>query len=189
MLSVLVLALPTSLAAEPPAAADAWDRPFVLASYAAVRGGSYAAGGVGGRARWEPGRRIGLDLYLEATHVDTPGGFRHDYPNGFSIYTPLQVGRFRVLPYLGFCDVISLVEPTQPGAPRADDVLIGAHAGVGMEFAITPSWSAFAQGQLDAYAGHDRASGDWTGDVAESLTPFVTGQLNVGVQFHIAMAS
>lgn len=169
-----------------PARTRATDRPFAIGSYAAVRGGTYTASGVGGRARWQPFRRAGLDLYLEASVVDWEGGFRHDYPNGFSVYTPLDVGPIRVRPYFGFCDVVSLVEPTQPGAPRADDVMLGAHVGVGTEYAFGKSWSVFADAQVDAYAGHDRSSGNWTGNVAEDLMPIVTGQVNVGVQLHVA---
>lgn len=175
-----------SLTTSAPRSARAFDRPFALASYAAVRSGTYDARGVGGRARWQPFRRAGLDLYLEATVVDWPGGFRHDYPNGFSVYTPVNVGPVRFRPYVGFCDVISLVEPEQPGAPRADDVMLGAHAGVGAEWAFSRSWSVFADAQVDAYAAHDRVSGGWTGNVAEELVPVVTGQVNVGLQFHVA---
>ena len=163
----------------------AFDRPFAVATYGAVRGGDYSAGGVGGRTRWEPLRNIGIDVYAEATLVDWPGGFRHDYPNGFSVYAAVPVGPARIRPFVGLCDVLSFVEPTQPGAPRADDVMLGAHGGVGLEMPVTHSFSLFADGQADLYAGHDRASGDWTGSVAEHLTPFLTGQVNVGLQFHI----
>lgn len=169
----------------PLAFATPFDRPWALGGYAAARDGSYAAGGVGGRARWEPGP-VGVETYLEATVVDWPGGFRHDYPNGFTVYLPLGGDRLRVRPGLGFCDVVSLVEPTQPGAPRADDVLLGAHAALGSELALSEGWSVFADAQVDVYAGHDRASGAWTGAVAESLQPFWTAQLNVGVQLHLA---
>lgn len=185
-LLVTLSALPAFADAPAPAASPAtFDRPLALASYAAVRGGSYVAEGLGGRARWEPVPHVGIDLYLEATHVDWPGGFRHDYPNGFSLYTPIGEGRVRVLPYAGFCDVISLVEPSEPGAPRADDVLLGVHAGVGAEVAVATSWSVFADAQVDVYAGHDRSSGAWTGSVAEDLQAFGTAQLNLGVQLHI----
>lgn len=164
----------------------AFDRPFAMASYGAVRAGTYSSAGVGGRARWEPGKTFGLDLYLEATVVDWEGGFRHDYPNGFSLYTALPVGPARIRPFAGFCDVLSFVEPTQPGAPRADDVMIGAHVGVGVELPITRAFSLFVDGQTDLYAAHDRSSGGWTGDVAEHLSPVWTGQVNAGIQLHLA---
>lgn len=164
----------------------AFDRPFALGSYAAVRGGSYSAEGLGGRARWEPYEHAGIELYLEATHVNWEGGARHDFPNGFNLYTPVSVGPIRVRPYLGMCDVVSLVDPISPGAPRADDVMLGVHAGVGSEVAVARSWSVFVDAQTDLYAGHARSSAKWTGDVAESLSPFWTAQLNVGVELHLA---
>lgn len=170
------------------AAQSAFDRPFAIAGYAAGRGGDYLAGGVGGRLRWEPVRWIGIELYLEATVVDWAGGFRHDYPNGFNVYLPFRAGHFRVRPFVGFCDVLSFVEPTEQGAPRADDVMLGVHAGVGAEWSLGTHWSLFADAQVDVYAGHDRASGGWTGNVDEDLTPFWTAQLNLGVQLHFGAA-
>lgn len=186
---MFVLALATALAETSTTARpkDAFSRPFALASYAAVRGGDYQSGGVGGRVRWEPGWGVGLDLYAEATVVDVEGGgFRHDYPNGFNVFVPVQLGPVRARAFAGFCDILSFVEPAQPGAPRADDVLVGAHVGLGAEWAVTPAWSVFVEGQTDLYAGHDRASGGWTGNVAEDLLPFWTGQVNAGVQLHLA---
>jgi hypothetical protein len=179
---MLALFLASAVAATPPA----FTHPLALATYATVRGGAYSAEGLGGRARWEPFARAGLELYLEATIVNWQGGFRHDYPNGFSVYAPIAVGPVRFRPYLGACDVLSFVEPMQPGAPRADDVMLGAHAGLGTEVAVSRSWSLFADAQTDLYAGHDRSSGKWTGDVAEVLSPFWTGQVNVGVQLHLS---
>lgn len=166
-------------------AESAFDRTFGIASYGAVRGGAYSSGGVGGRLRIQPFKHFGIDAYLEAAVVDWPGGFRHDYPNGFNLYAALPVGPVRFLPYFGACDVVSFGEPTQKGAPRADDVLIGLHAGVGAEWAFTHSLSLFVDGQADFYGGHDRSQGGWTGDVAEELVPFLTGQVNLGVQYHI----
>lgn len=176
----MLLLVPFALAGEP-----SFTRPFGAGVYAAGRVGAYQATGVGGRARLQ-GRALGLDLYLEATTVHWEGGFRHDYPNGFSLFVPVRLGVAQLRPSFGLCDVVSLVEPTQPGAPRADDVLLGAHAGVGLDVAVGRSWTVFADVQTDLYAGHDRASGGWTGDVGESLRPFWTGQLNLGVQLHLA---
>jgi hypothetical protein len=161
-------------------------RTFSFGSYAAVRRGSYDSGGMGTKIRWEPTKNFGLDLYLEVAFPESEGGFRHDYPNGFSVYGAVPIGPVRIRPYLGFCDVLSFVEPTEPGAPRADDVLIGVHGGLGSEVALTRFLSLFVEGQVDVYAGHDRSSGGWTGDVAEDLIPFVTGQVNAGLQVHVA---
>ena len=186
---MFALALPAALAATPatPPPTDAFDRRIALGTYVAVRGGDYRSDGLGGRVRWEPGVGVGLDLYLEAAVVQVDGGgFRHDYPNGFNVFVPMRLGPVRARAFAGFCDILSFVEPAQPGAPRADDVLIGAHVGLGAEWAITPAWSLFVEGQTDLYAGHDRSSGGWTGDVAEDLLPFWTGQVNAGVQVHLA---
>ncbi len=183
---MFVLFAATAFADDPALARTAWDRPFAMGTYAVVRGGDYQASGLGGRARWQPSPHVGVEGYLEATVVDVAGGFRHDYPNGFNVFVPVQMGPFRARAFLGFCDVLSFVEPAQEGAPRADDVLIGAHGGLGAELAVAPGWSVFVEGQTDVYAGHDRASRGWTGDVGEDLLPFWTGQVNAGVQMHLA---
>jgi len=186
-LSVIAACFIATLAVASPALADspsAFERPFAIATYGAVRGGDYLAGGVGGRLRWEPLSWLGIEVYLEATHVEWPGALRHDYPNGFNLYVPIRAGNFRVRPFFGFCDVLSFVEPSAQGAPRADDVMFGAHAGIGAEWSFHSHWSVFIDGQIDVYAGHDRASGGWTGNVDEKLRPFWTAQLNLGVQLH-----
>lgn len=163
----------------------AFDREFGVAIYGTVHAGSYLAGGLGGRLRWELFEWLGLEAYLEATLVDWEGGgFRHDYPNGFNVYVPVRVDDFRFRGFIGFCDILSFVEPEQPDAPRADDVLFGAHAGIGAELAVHPMFSVFADLQVNVYAGHDRSAGGWTGGVQEELVPFWNVQLNVGTQFH-----
>ena len=117
----------------------AFDREFAVAVYATGQAGSYLSGGAGGRLRFEPFEWMGVEAYFEATLVDWQGGgFRHDYPNGFNVYIPARLGDWRVRPFLGFCDVLSFVEPEQDGAPRADDIMFGAHAGVGIEWAVHP---------------------------------------------------
>lgn len=166
-------------------AESAFDRHFAVASYGAARVGPYTAGGVGGRIRIQPFKHFGLDAYLEATLVDWDGGFRHDYPNGFNLYGAIPLGRVRIAPYFGACDVLSFAEPVEPGGPRADDVMIGLHAGVGTEVAVSGSVSLFVDLQADLYGGHDRSMGGWTGDVGDELIPILTGQLNAGLQYHI----
>jgi len=196
MRDVLRLALGASiLLATSPAAADAdprgepvspFDRDFAVGGYVTGHAGSYFAGGIGGRLRWEPFDWLGVETYLEATLVDWAGdGFRHDYPNGFNLYVPVRFGAFRIRPFFGFCDVISLVEPAQPHAPRADDVLLGAHAGLGGEWALHSMWSLFADLQVNVYAGHDRTVAGWTGGLDSQLVPFWNIQLNLGVQLHV----
>ena len=163
----------------------AFEREFAIAVYATGPTGSYHAGGVGGRLRWEPFDFLGVEAYLEATIVDWPGGgFRHDYPNGFNVYVPIRFDDLRLRPYLGFCDILSFVEPEQEGAPRADDVLFGVHGGLGAELAVHRMWSVFADAQANVYMGHDRTAEGWTGGVEEELTFFWNVQLNLGVQLH-----
>ncbi|MBX3274434.1 MAG: hypothetical protein KF729_29485 [Sandaracinaceae bacterium] len=168
----------------------AFDREWAIAVYGTAHTGSYHAAGIGGRVRWQPfGDDVpfGLEAYLEATIVDWAGeGLRHDYPNGFNVFFPLRLApdaRLRL--FLGFCDILSFVEPAQDGAPRADDVLFGAHAGLGAEWAPHSMFSLFVDLVFNGYAGHDRASADWTGGVGEELVPFWNVQANLGAQFHL----
>ena len=93
---------------------------------------------------------------------------------------------FSVIPVLAIVLVIasSFVEPAQEGAPRADDVMFGAHVGFGAEVAVHSMASLFADLQFNGYMGHDRASEGWTGGVDEELQFFWNLQLNLGAQFH-----
>lgn len=187
---LLLIAPAAAEAAETPAEdppPSAFDREFAVAVYATGHAGSYLAGGLGGRLRWEPFDWLGMEAYLEAVLVDWPGGFRHDYPNGFNLYVPIRAGDFRFRPFLGFCDILSFIEPEQPHAPRADDILFGAHAGVGVEWGVHSMWSVFADLQASFYGGHDRTAEGWTGGVDEELAFFWTLQLNVGTQFHLGL--
>jgi len=186
VLAVLAALSPAVATAEPHAAPSSspFDRHFALASYATGHAGNYRAAGLGGRIRWEVLSWLGLEAYLEATLVDWPGALRHDYPNGFNAFVPIRLGKFRVRPYLGFCDILSFIEPAEAGAPRADDVLFGAHAGVGAEWGASALLSFFTDLQVNGYVGHDRTAGQWTGGVDESMDLFWNVQLNIGVQMH-----
>jgi hypothetical protein len=176
---------PAAVSLQPYDTVHAFEREFAFGLYATGHTGSYLAAGLGARARWEPLELLGFEAYLEATLVESAlGGLRHDYPNGFNVYVPLRFGDFRVRPFAGFCDVLSFVEPAQPEAPRADDVLFGAHAGLGVEVAVHSMFSVFADLQANVYAGHDRTSQGWTGNVGEQLEPFWNVQLNLGAQLH-----
>lgn len=167
----------------------AFEREWALGLYGTGHAGSYFAGGIGARLRWEPFDEsipLGIEVYLEATLVDWPGGgFRHDYPNGFNLFIPIRIGEdVRLKPYAGFCDILSFVEPEQDGAPRADDVLFGLHAGFGAEFAVHTMFSLFVEAQFNGYMGHERTAEGWTGGVGEEFTFIWNTQLNLGVQFH-----
>lgn len=185
VVSAALLAGPAARAEPRLEASSAFDRQVAIAGYATGHAGNYRAAGLGGRARWEPFRWFGLEAYLEATLVDWPGAMRHDYPNGFNAYVPIRVGDFRIKPFLGFCDIVSFIEPAQPGAPRADDVLMGLHTGVGGEWSRGRLWSLFADLQVNVYAGHDRTARQWTGGVDEQFAAFWNVQLNLGAQLHL----
>lgn len=184
-LLALALVASTTNALAQDAPRTAFEREFGIGAYVTGHTGSYLAGGVGGRVRWEPWSFMGLEAYLEATPVDWPGAFRHDYPNGFNVYLPIRAGDFRFRPMIGFCDIVSLIEPAQQGAPRADDVLLGAHVALGAEWSPHSNWSVFADLQFNGYAGHDRRTGGWTGGVNENFDFFWNVQLNLGCMFHL----
>ncbi len=166
----------------------AFEREFAFALYGTAHTGSYQAAGLGGRLRWQPFADdvpFGVETYLEVTLVDWPGeGFRHDYPNGFNLFVPIRFGDLRLRVFCGFCSILSFVEPTQEGSPRADDVMLGAHAGAGAEWALHSMASLFLDAQFNGYAGHDRSSGGWTGGLDEEFNFFWNVQANLGVQFH-----
>jgi len=164
-----------------------FERPFALGANAVGWAGGYTAGGVGGRVRWEflP-RALGIDLVSEHLIVDWPGGLRHDHPFGFNVYVPIALSKgVRVRPLLGFCTVLSFVEPKHAGAPRADDILVGAHGGAGIEIAVDERVSWFLDAQAIVYLAHDRTTRDWTGQVASNVGPIAVFQPATGLQLHL----
>ncbi len=170
----------------PTGSTSPFDRVFALAGYGTTWAGSYSGAGVGGRIRIEPWAHFGIDLFGEALVVESPHGLRHDHPIGFNLYVPLRfsdVWRFR--PLLGMCVVASFIEPEQKGAPRADDVLVGAHAGAGIERALGSHFSAFLEVQGSGWMGHDRAVQGWTGAVGNDLKPFGIAQAMLGLSAHL----
>lgn len=174
-----------ALEAELPRNFDAFDRPFAIAGYLSGWAGSYLAGGVGGRIRWEPFTELGVDVFGEGHVVEWPVGIRHDWQIGFNLYVPIVlVPGFRLRPLFGFCTVFSLIEPDPSTAPRADDVLFGAHAGLAFEIAIEAWGSFFVEAQGAVWAGHDRSQSRWTGAVEDTYAPFATAQLITGLAVH-----
>ena len=168
----------------------AFEREWALAFYGTGLAGSYNAAGVGGRLRWAPFERtipLELEVFAEATLVDWAGeGFRHDYPIGLNLSFPIGLDQdLRLRPFVGFCSTLSFAEPAQADAPRADDVLIGLQGGLGAEYAVHSMFSLFVDAKASFYAGHDRASGGWTGGVGEEFNFFWNAQVNLGVQFHM----
>jgi hypothetical protein len=164
---------------------DALDRPFAFSAYVSGWAGSYLAGGVGGRLRWEPFAELGVEVFGEGHIVEWPVGIRHDHQIGFNLYVPFELlPGFRVRPLFGFCTVFSLIEPPDASAPRADDVLFGAHAGAGIELAIETWGSWFFEAQAAVWAGHDRSQSRWTGTVEDTYAPFATAQVLTGFAVH-----
>lgn len=163
-----------------------FDRVFAIAGYGTSWAGSYAGGGVGGRIRIEPFSRFGIDLFGEALIVQTPHGLRHDHPIGFNIYVPFRLDEvWRLRPLLGMCVVASFIEPEEKRAPRADDVLVGAHGGIGFERALGSHFSVFVEAQGSVWMGHDRAVQGWTGAVGNEMKPFAVAQAMLGVSAHL----
>jgi len=166
-----------------------FDENLAIGAYGTGWLGAYAGAGIGGRARWEPFDLLGVDLFAEALIVDNAdGGFRHDYPIGFNLYVPISIAEtFRVRPLFGFCAVFSQIEPAQDGAPRADDVLFGIHAGAGLEWSPLRHLSLFLDVQATGYLGHDRSSHGWTGEVSEEYATFGVVQASLGTMVHFSL--
>ncbi len=176
----------SGLTIQKPHAVSPFDRTFGIGAYATGWHGAYGGAGVGGRLRVEPLSWLGVDLFGEALLVQAPNGIRHDHPIGFNLYVPFRLGGVaRVRPLLGMCVVASFIEPTQPRAPRADDVLVGAHLGAGLELAMGSRLTFFAEGKAVVWVGHDRTVGGWTGAVGNEVQPFVVGQAQLGLMFHL----
>lgn len=179
-----------ALATDPPAVratreVSPYERTFGVGAYATGWGGAYGGAGVGGRLRIEPWRFIGADLFGEALVVQTPSGVRHDHPVGFHLYMPIRFGeRVRLRPLVGMCVVASFIEPSEPGAPRADDVLVGAHVGAGLDLALHSRLSFFAEAKGVVWMGHDRSVQGWTGAVGNEVQPFVVAQAQLGLMVH-----
>ena len=163
------------------------ERPFAVGAYASGWAGSYLAGGLGARLRWQPFAELGFDVFGEGVLVDWPGATRHDWQVGFDLYVPIRLGSgVRLRPLFGFCTVLSFIEPPAMHVPRADDVLFGLHAGIGVEIAIVDPVSFFADAQGVAWLGHQRTTQGWTATIEDSYAAFGTARLIVGVQAHIA---
>jgi hypothetical protein len=166
-------------------AASAFDEPLAIAGYTQGWVGAYGAAGLGGRARWEFAQHTaGLDLFAEAMLVDWPGGgSRRDFPIGFNVYAPFALGsRARLRAMGGFCAVFSFIAPAEQGAPPSNDVLFGAHGGVGLEVAVAGPFVWFLDAQAVWYLGHDRTAADWSGAVSGSLAQAVVFQPTTGLE-------
>lgn len=177
---------PRQPAATRPSAPSPFDQPFAIAGYATAWHGAYGGIGIGGRARWEPFERLGIDLYSEHLVVQTPHGLRHDHPIGFNAYVPIPLtAALRLRPLFGFCAVLSFIKSDEAQAPQADDVLLGVHGGLGLELAIGSSLSAFAEAQASVWLGHDRTVQGWTGAIDNGMSSFGVVQAALGLAWHL----
>lgn len=172
------------------ASADAdprpFDRPFGLAIEGVGWAGDYAAAGGGARARWEPFERLGVEVFAQSLIVENDGGMRHDHPVGFNAYVPFDLSEaIRLRPLFGFCAVISMIDPEERGAPRADDVLFGVHGGAGIEIGFASEWSFFIDVQGIAWLGHTRSAQGWTGSVDGDYTTYGVVEATAGLQLHL----
>jgi hypothetical protein len=186
----VVLIAPSVFAAEPPVVRatrepSPYERTFGVGAYATGWEGAYGGAGVGGRIRIEPWRFVGADLFGEALLVQAPSGLRQDHPIGFHLYLPVRFGeRVRLRPFVGLCAVASFIEPSEPFAPRADDVLVGAHVGAGVDLALHSRLSFFAEAKGVLWMGHDRSVQGWTGAVGNQVQPFAVAQAQLGLMVH-----
>ncbi len=172
-----------------PATRSPFTRTFGLGAYATGWAGAYGGGGVGGRIRYEAFSFLGLDLFGEALIVPVAHGLRHDHPIGFNLFVPLRIGQVvRLRPLLGMCVTASFFHPEEPGAPRADTILVGAHAGGGLELALHDRLSFVLEAKAVAWFGNDRSVQGWTGAVGGDVKPFLLGQAQLGFTFHLGGA-
>lgn len=177
-------AAPESAAA--PRIQTAFDRPFAIGVYASGWLGAYAAIGGGGRLRWEPFDLLGVEVFGEGHAVEWPGAIRHDHQLGFNLYVPIVlIPEVRLRPLFGFCTVLSMIESNEDHAPRADDVLFGIHAGLGVEWALGTWASVFVDVQATAWMGHDRTARGWTANLGGDYVPYGTVQGLLGVMVHL----
>jgi hypothetical protein len=163
-----------------------FDHVAAIGAYGTGWAGAYGGVGVGGRIRIEPFDFAGVDLFGEALLVETPAGVRHDHPIGFDLYTPVRLSEsFELRPLLGMCVVFSMIEPEEQGAPRADDVLFGMHAGVAVDFSPLRDVSFFLEAKAVGWLGHDRTAMGWTGSVGEDYATFGVAQVALGAAYHL----
>jgi len=182
----LALRSPEQIAAEAEAARGPFDRAFGLATYYARWAGSYDAGGVGFRIRWEPDFPIGIDLYAELLDVDVPTGTRVNVPVGFNLYVPVALTEgFRVRGLAGLCASGSFTTGGGDDAPDAQDIQFGVHVGAGAELALGRRVTLFFDATYQGYWGHDQQVGTWSAAIGDELARRDNVELGLGLQVHL----
>ncbi len=171
------------------AAPVAFDRPWAVGVYATGWEGPYGAAGIGGRLRFEvfPGS-LGVEVFGESALAETPEGFelRHDHQVGFNLFVPFRFAHdWRFRPLLGFCAIFSFAEAEDPHLHDTEDILFGAHAGVGLEWSLTSWISVFVDAQAYAYSGHRYGKGRWTASLGSDLELTASIQAQAGLQLHL----
>lgn len=197
LLTVLVVASPsTALSSEPftapgevvdeLAAPGPFDFDFGFSAYYSGWAGSYDAGGVGFRLRWEPWPHFGVEVYSELLDVTVPVGSRLNVPSGFNLYMPFEpLDGFRVRGMLGLCTMFVFNRAGSDGGVDSEDVQFGVHAGVGTELALHERLSAFIDLLYQGYWGHGHDAGAWTSSLDDELGRHDSFQVGLGLQFHL----
>ncbi|TNF26761.1 MAG: hypothetical protein EP329_20640 [Deltaproteobacteria bacterium] len=162
----------------------AFDHDFGISAYYSRWAGSYDAGGVGFRIRWEPLDLFGVEVFSELLDVTVSHGTRINLPSGFNLYVPLElVSGFRVRALAGLCSMITF--DTAEGGSDSQDVQFGVHVGVGAEVALSSQLSLFLDATYQGYWGHARALDAWTAAVEDELSRMDNVQVGLGLQFHL----
>lgn len=181
----LVLSLAGPAVADDTPEASAFEQSWALGAYVSGWEGPYGAVGAGGRLRWEASSLLGIEVFAETAAVETWARMRRDYQVGFNLFMPWWLSdSFRLRGLLGFCAVVSVVEPEEAHAPSSQDILFGPHAGLGIEWSLSSWISLFLDAQAVLYLGHETQAGDWSATVGDELITAVSGQGQVGVQIH-----
>lgn len=167
-------------------ASGPFDYDFGFSAYYSGWAGSYDAGGVGFRIRWEPLPYFGVEFYSELLDVSVPVGSRINLPNGFNLYMPFEVmPGFRVRPMLGLCSMFVFNSAGSDGGVDSEDVQFGVHGGVGGELALHDRLSVFVDVLYQGYWGHGHDAGSWTSSLEDDLRRHDSLQVGLGLQFHL----
>ena len=162
---------------------SAFDREFGIAFYGLGQFGPYLGGGGGVRLRWEPIDWLGFESFLEYASVENDGAPRHDIPNGVQAYVPIVLVKdtLRIMPKIGFCDVISLIENDNTGTAGSNDIMVGAHVALGVELSLGRFSSAFIDAKFTGYAAHNRYAGGWGSGIDGDLVFLPVFQVQAGM--------
>ncbi len=128
---------------------------------------------------------FGVHLFSEHHLVTGQEGLRHDHPIGFDAFFRVRVSSdLQVRPFLGACAVFSFIEPEQRDVQGPEDVLFGAHVGVGIDWSVADLLVLFAELRGTAYVGHGTTTSGWTSDLEERLSFEGVAQLSLGAAIH-----